>query len=207
MSLQEKVILSVEFLESSRTLFVCCAIVMALQISLKNFTEVKNMNKRVRQYVGLLAAIIAYYVIHEGAHLLYALSVGAFKQIKIMGLGVQIDIYSEKMAQTQLGVFCILGSVATFMVAYILIGLIGKISKSSSKVLKACTYYITIAMLFIDPLYLGILCDFFGGGDMNGISLLVPEIVARIAYGVILIINTIVFWKVVLPKYKIAFDK
>ena len=164
------------------------------------------MNKRVRQYVGLLAAIIAYYVIHEGAHLLYALSVGAFKQINIMGLGVQIDIYPERMTQTQLGILCILGSVATFIVAYILIGLIEKISKSSSKVLKACTYYITIAMLLIDPLYLSILCDFFGGGDMNGISLLIPEIVARIAYGVILIINAIVFWKVVLPKYKIAFD-
>ena len=163
------------------------------------------MNKRVRQYIGLLAAIIAYYVIHEGAHLLYALSVGAFKQINIMGLGVQIDIYSERMTQTQLGVLCILGSVSTFIVAYILIGLIGKISKSSSKVLKACTYYITIAMLLIDPLYLSILCDFFGGGDMNGISLLIPEIVARIVYGMILIINAIVFWKVVLPKYKIAF--
>ena len=164
------------------------------------------MNKRVRQYVGLLAAIIAYYVIHEGAHLLYALSVGAFKQINIMGLGVQIDIYSERMTQTQLGIFCILGSVATFIVAYILIGLIGKISKSSFKVLKACTYYITIAMLLIDPLYLSVLCDFFGGGDMNGISLFIPKIAARIVYGMILIINAIVFWKVVLPKYKIAFD-
>lgn len=39
-------------------------------------------------------------MIHEGDHLLYALRVGAFKQINIMGLGVQIDIYSERMIQT-----------------------------------------------------------------------------------------------------------
>ena len=164
------------------------------------------MNRRVRQYVGLLSAIIAYYLIHEGAHLIYALFTGVFKQINLMGLGMQIDIYSENMTQAQLGVFCLLGSVATLLSAYILIALIGKIAKISSKVIKACTYYITIAMLLIDPLYLSVLCGFFGGGDMNGIKLLVPEVAARIIYGIILIINALVFVKIVLPKYKSAFS-
>ena len=164
------------------------------------------MNKRVRQYVGLLSAVIAYYLIHEGAHFLYALSIGAFKQINFMGLGMQIDIYSEKMTQTQLGVFCLLGSVTTLLTAYILIALIDKIKIISSKAVKACLYYITLAMLLIDPLYLSILCGFFGGGDMNGIKLLVPEVVARIIYGVILLVNALIFIKVVLPKYKVAFS-
>ena len=163
------------------------------------------MNKRVRQYVGLLSAVIAYYLLHEGAHLLYALSIGAFKQINLMGLGMQIDIYAERMTQTQLGVFCLLGSVTTLLSAYILIALIDKIRNSSSKAVKACLYYITIAMLLIDPLYLSVLCGFFGGGDMNGIKLLVPEVAARILYGLILIVNVFVFVKVVLPKYKLAF--
>ena len=164
------------------------------------------MNKRVRQYVGLLSAVIAYYLLHEGAHLLYALSIGAFKQINLMGLGMQIDIYAEKMTQTQLGVFCMLGSVTTLLTAYILIALIDKIRNISSKAIKACLYYITIAMLLIDPLYLSILCGFFGGGDMNGIKLLVPEIAARIIYGLVLIVNALVFVKIVLPKYKLAFE-
>ena len=163
------------------------------------------MNKRIRQYVGLLSAIIAYYLLHEGAHLLYALSIGAFKQINLMGLGMQIDIYAEKMTQTQLGVFCLLGSVTTLLIAYILIALIDKIKIISSKAVKACLYYITIAMLLIDPLYLSILCGFFGGGDMNGIKLLVPEAAARILYGLVLIVNVFVFVKIVLPKYKLAF--
>ena len=164
------------------------------------------MNKRIRQYIGLLSAIIAYYLLHEGAHFLYALSIGAFKQINFMGLGMQIDIYSEKMTQTQLGVFCLLGSVTTLLTAYILIALIDKIKIISSKAVKACLYYITLAMLLIDPLYLSILCGFFGGGDMNGIKLLVPEIAARIIYGLVLIINAWVFVKIVLPKYKLAFE-
>ena len=163
------------------------------------------MNKRIRQYVGLLSAIIAYYLLHEGAHLLYALSIGAFKQINLMGLGMQIDIYAEEMTQTQLGVFCLLGSVTTLLIAYILIALIDKIKIISSKAVKACLYYITIAMLLIDPLYLSILCGFFGGGDMNGIKLLVPEAAARILYGLVLIVNVFVFVKIVLPKYKLAF--
>ena len=163
------------------------------------------MNKRVRQYVGLLSAVIAYYLLHEGAHLLYALSIGAFKQINLMGLGMQIDIYAEKMTQTQLGVFCMLGSVTTLLTAYILIALIDKIRNISSKAIKACLYYITIAMLLIDPLYLSVLCGFFGGGDMNGIKLLVPEVAARILYGIVFVVNAFVFVKIVLPKYKLAF--
>ena len=164
------------------------------------------MNKRVRQYVGLLSAVIAYYLLHEGAHLLYALSISAFKQINLMGLGMQIDIYAEKMTQTQLGVFCLLGSVTTLLTAYILIALIDKIRGFSSKTIKACLYYITIAMLLIDPLYLSVLCGFFGGGDMNGIKLLVPEVAARILYGLVLVVNAFVFVKIVLPKYKLAFE-
>ena len=166
-----------------------------------------EMNKRIRQYIGLLSAIIAYYLIHEGAHFLYALSLGVFKKINFMGLGIQIDIYAEKMTQTQLGVFCLVGSVAALLFAYVLVLLIEKIGKSSSNMLKACAYYITLALLFIDPLYLSILCSFFGGGDMNGISLLIPEIVARVLYGIILISNLVVFANIVLPRYKVIFAR
>lgn len=163
------------------------------------------MNKRARQYIGLLSAIIAYYIVHEGTHFIYALMTGVFKTINFMGLGIQVDIYADKMTEVQLGIFCMVGSIATTVMAYVLVLLIDKIGAVSSKVFKASMYYITIAMLLIDPLYLSLLCGFFGGGDMNGISLLIPEVSARIVYGIILVINAIVFAKVVLPKYKLVF--
>ena len=163
------------------------------------------MSKRVRQYVGLFAAILAYYLIHEGAHLIYALCIGVFKQINFIGLGVQIDVYAEQMTSQQMSVFCILGSVATSITAYVLVILAENIKNITSKVFKASMYYITIAMLLLDPLYLSVLCGMFGGGDMNGISLLVPELLARIGYGVLLVVNIIVFFKLVLPKYKLGF--
>ena len=109
------------------------------------------------------------------------------------------------MTDVHMGIFCLVGSAATLITAYILVFLAERIGKSSSKVFKACMYYITIAMLLVDPLYLSILCGFFGGGDMNGVSLLVPEPAARLAYGILLVLNGILFAKVVLPKYTLAF--
>ncbi len=163
------------------------------------------MTKRARQYIGLIAALVMYYVIHEGAHLVYAIATGTFRTIKFMGLGMQIDVYVERMTETQLGMFCFVGAISTLILAYVLIALIGKISLVPSELFWACAYYVTIAMLLVDPLYLSLLCGFFGGGDMNGISLLVPEIAVRIAFFCILAGNAVVFVKVVLPKYQQMF--
>lgn len=163
------------------------------------------MNKRSRQYVGLLSAILSYYFIHEGAHFAYALATGVFKQINFMGLGVQIDVYSDKMSESQLGVFCLLGSVATLAVAFLLVAFAKKICRAESKPFKACMYYITIAMLVVDPLYLSLLCGFFGGGDMNGIALIIPQTAARLVYGAILAFDLWVLIKIVLPEYKLSF--
>ncbi|MGN0515040.1 MAG: hypothetical protein ACI4GD_12250 [Lachnospiraceae bacterium] len=42
---------------------------------------------------------------------------------------------------------------------------------------------------------------------MNGIALLLPEWLARSFFGVLFVINGVLFWKVVLPKYKEAFTE
>ena len=163
------------------------------------------MSKRVRQLVGIFAAIVAYYLIHEGTHLLYAVCTGVFKQINFMGLGVQIDVYAERMTDAQLGIFCLVGALATFCAAYLLTAFAKNICKAKSKLLRAVFYYITIAFLLLDPLYLSILCSFFGGGDMNGIALLLPEWAARVIFGALLLINGLVFRKLLLPVYRHSF--
>lgn len=165
------------------------------------------MSKQIRQYLGLFTAVLIYYLIHEGAHLIYALSIGVFRQINFMGVGIQVDVYAQQMSNLQMGIFCLVGAVATTLVAYVLTLAAPQICKSSSKVFKACMYYIALIMLLLDPLYLSVLCGFFGGGDMNGIALLFPEVAARILFGVILVINGLLFWKVILPKYKMAFSE
>lgn len=163
------------------------------------------MTKRARQYIGLLCAVAVYYLIHEGAHLLYALCCGVFKQINFMGLGIQIDIFADRLTDTQLGIFCLVGVIATQIAAYAAVFLAPLICRSPSKVFRACCYYCTIALHLLDPLYLSVLCGFFGGGDMNGIALLIPEAAARIGFGTLLIINAAVFWKTVLPQYSYSF--
>ncbi len=164
------------------------------------------MSKRTRQYIGILAALAAYYLVHEGAHLLYALLTGVFKQINFMGLGVQVDVYAARMTDTQLGVFCLVGALATFCAGYLLTALAKNICRAKSSLLRAVLYYITIALLLLDPLYLSVLCGLFGGGDMNGITLLCPEWAARCLFGALLLVNGLVFWKRVLPVYKRSFS-
>ena len=164
------------------------------------------MMKRIRQYIGILAALVVYYVIHEGAHLVVAMIQGVFKEVKFMGLGIQIDVFRDCMTDTQLGWFCLAGAVATFLAGWILVLLCRKICAMESKVLKAVFWYVTIALLLLDPLYLSVLCGFFGGGDMNGIRLLMPEVVARILFAIIGVIHIMVIWKYLLPKYKESFN-
>ena len=164
------------------------------------------MMKRIRQYIGILAALVVYYVIHEGAHLVMALIQGVFKEVKFMGLGMQIDVFRDRMTDTQLGWFCLAGAVATFLTGWILVLLCRKICAMESKVLKAVFWYVTIALLVLDPLYLSVLCGFFGGGDMNGIRLLMPEVAARIIFAIIGVIHVMVIWKYLLPKYKESFN-
>ena len=165
------------------------------------------MTKRTRQYFGLLSAVITYYLIHEGAHLLYALCTDSFKAIHFMGMGVQIDIHRELLTDTQLGIFCLVGVLATQLAAYGMTALRHTICHCPSKLLRAVCYYVTIALLLLDPVYLSLLCGFVGGGDMNGIAMLMPEAAARMGFGILLLINAAIFWKAVLPCYADSFKE
>ena len=164
------------------------------------------MSKRIRQYIGIFTAIAAYYIVHEGAHLLTALYYGVFKQVNFIGLGMQIDVYANKMTDAQLGIFCLVGAVATFAFGWLLILLAKRICNTKSNVFKAAAWYVSLAMLLLDPIYLSVLCSFFGGGDMNGIRLIFQETAARIVFGVIGILHGAVIWKYLLPEYAKAFS-
>lgn len=161
--------------------------------------------KQVRQYIGILAAVAVYYSVHEGAHLLCAVLLGTFKQVRFLGIGIQIDVYAERMTNRQMALFCIAGAAATLFAGIVLAALAERMSRIKNKLLRAIMYYITIALLLLDPLYLSILCGFFGGGDMNGIRLLCPEWIARSIFAGLFIVNGWIFWKRVLPVYKESF--
>ena len=91
------------------------------------------MTKRFRQYLGLICAVLSYYLVHEGAHLICALAFGVFKKINFMGLGMQIDVYADKMTDMQMGIFGLAGALATLVAALILVFLSGKVKSARSK--------------------------------------------------------------------------
>lgn len=164
-------------------------------------------NKKIRQYIGLIVAVGAYYFVHEGAHLITALYMGIFKEVKFLGLGMQVDVNATKMTDLQIGIFCLAGAVCTLTAAILLTLLAPNICRIKNKIVKASFYYITMVMLLLDPIYLSVLCDFFGGGDMNGISLLFPKIIARIVFGVLFIVDLAVYIRRILPLYKASFTE
>lgn len=159
-----------------------------------------------RKWLSVLAAALLYYVVHEGAHLLVALCCGTFDRINFMGIGVQIAARTELMTPMQTAVFCVVGSIASLIGAYVLVWAAKFITKSGSKVIKAMGYYATIALLLLDPLYLTVLYRFVGGGDMNGILLFcLPEIVVVLVYGAVGVVNIGIIVKYIYPAYKKAF--
>ena len=163
------------------------------------------MNKKIRQYIGLAVAVLMYYLIHEGAHLLVALAQGVFKQINFMGMGVQIDVYTEQMNDVQMGIFCLMGPVASILTGWLMTVFVQPICRIRSYVVKTCTWYTTLTMLILDPLYLSVYYRWVGGGDMNGIALLFPETMVSIIAAAIAIVNAIIIWKVLYPNYQKAF--
>lgn len=166
------------------------------------------MNQNSRKWLGILASILVYYFVHEGSHLLVAYLLGVFESIRFLALGVQIVIDPTGLSDWQFAMFNIAGSISTLLCAYTLVLLKSHILHLKSHVIKAICYYTTVGLLLIDPIYLSVLCGFFGGGDMNGIVLFgLPELAVRIVYGFIGLLNFIVMIKYVTPPYKENFLK
>lgn len=163
------------------------------------------MNKKIRQYIGLAVAVLMYYSIHEGAHLAVALTQGVFKQINFIGMGVQIDVYTEQINDVQMGIFCLMGPVASILAGWLMTAFVHPICRIRSMVVKACAWYTTLTLLILDPLYLSIYYRWVGGGDMNGIALLLPEPMVSTIAAAIAIVNAILIWKVLYPNYHKAF--
>lgn len=159
-----------------------------------------------RKWLALICAIVLYYLIHEGSHVIVALLYGVFERIRILGVGVQVVANVERLTDFQTGIFCIVGSISTLFVAYMGVLLLPRITASNSKVFRAIGYYATLTFLLLDPLYLSFLYRFVGGGDMNGILLLeIPEAIVQLIYGTIALINLFLVVRKVYPAYKDSF--
>lgn len=167
-------------------------------------------NKTLRQYVSVFLAAIVYLVVHEGAHLLMALQFDVFKQVNFMSLGIQIDINKDALSEPQFIAFNFAGVLATLTIGYVLVFLTNRIVTIQSKSIKSIFYYITMALLLTDCIYLSALSNFFGGGDLNGIALFFnpnTQATAKYIFGSIGIINIYLFVRLVYPKYVVAFKK
>lgn len=166
------------------------------------------MARNMRKWISLIIAVIFYYIIHEGAHLIISLACETFQSIRFVkwGLGVQIVTDISAMSNVQIFILGIAGAVATLIVSYILVWKRKNILQLSSKFVRAIAYYTTLVFLCLDPLYLSVIYRFVGGGDFNSIVIIgIPEIIAVIFFVILLVLNIIIFIKLIYPSYKQRF--
>ena len=166
-----------------------------------------DVKRSFRKCTAFLLAVAAYFLIHEGAHLVYALYIGSFREIRFLGLGIQVATYREAMTDRQTGLLCILGPAAALAAGYCLLAAAPAVLRAKSRFLRACGYYMTLALLVTDPLYLSVLYPYVGGGDMNGIRLLVPELYARGAFGILAAVNLMLVFQYIVPAYRKAYGR
>lgn len=169
----------------------------------------RQLEKSVKQWLGVFLAIVSYYIVHEGTHLLLALLLEVFKKIRFVGfLGIQIVTTEGSLSGVNLALFSALSSIVTILIVYIL-AFHPSIYKIKNKHILIGIYYITLCFLLLDPLYMSILSKFIGGGDLNGITtgLGASDMPIRIIFVIILIVNMLLFKNRVCPKYNRIFKE
>ena len=81
----------------------------------------RKLEKSVKQWLGVFIAIVSYYIIHEGTHLLLALILGVFEKIRFVGIwGIQIVTTEGSLNGINLALFSGLSSIVTILIGYIL---------------------------------------------------------------------------------------
>lgn len=163
-----------------------------------------QFKKNLKLWIGLVIAIITYYIIHEGTHFIQAILTDNFDSIRLVGLaGIEI-MTKEVPTGLSLALFSGLSSVITVVCGYILVIMMPKVFSLSNKMMKVALYYITMILLVLDPVYMSILHRYVGGGDMNGITegLGISSLPISIVFSILAVINFYLIIKKVHPAYK-----
>ncbi len=104
-----------------------------------------------------------------------------------------------------MGIFCLVGPLVTLITGWAMVVFARQICSIRSAVVRTVAWYTSLTMLLLDPLYLSLFYRWVGGGDMNGIALIVPTTVASIVAAVAGVVNIILIWKVLYPTYLQSF--
>ncbi len=158
-----------------------------------------------RKYWYCILAGLTYLIVHEGVHLIQALVYGIYQGIKILPLGIEVEIIQPlTIGGVKLAAFSGLSSAVTILIGYILFLLSPKVLKSKKQYLKNYIYYVTFVFLLLDPVYISVL-SFLAGGDINGIALglNIPYMFIRSVYFLAAVISVYLIYKKLYPAYVI----
>lgn len=163
------------------------------------------MNRFIRKYLYTILAGITYLIIHEGVHIIQAMTLDIYEGIRLLPLGIEVEILQPLTIEgLELAAFSGLSSIVTVLIGYFLLLFSPNIIKFNNQLIKNYLYYITFVFLLLDPIYMSVL-SFFVGGDINGIvlGLNISYMSVRSVYFVIAILNSYLVYKKLYPTYVI----
>jgi small-conductance mechanosensitive channel len=170
---------------------------------------IKTSRRFSRKYLYTILAVVTHMIVHESVHIIQALIYGVYKGIKVLPIGIEVEIIQPPtIGGLKLASFSGLSSIVTILTGYILFLFSPKVLKLKKQYIKNYVYYVTFFFLLLDPIYISLL-SFFVGGDINGIALgfNLPYMFIRVIYLFIAVINGFLVYKKLYPAYVIKSDK
>jgi hypothetical protein len=123
-----------------------------------------------RQYVLLCLAVIAFAIVHEGAHALSSAAFGEYRGSRIRWYGLEVEYRTPVPEREGLKWGFISGSSSaiTILCGFLMFAGRGKIAASGKSIIRIGGYYATALFMLGDPLNLSA-GPFIYGGDIGGL--------------------------------------
>ena len=167
-------------------------------------------SRSVRVSLSFLAAAVVWTLIHEGSHILVAMSYGEFARVAIVDFLPQVVYETPVEARgSELKWLLIAGvpSIVTVLLGYGLLAARNRIRSAFSGLTVAVLYWTTLVLLLLDPANLA-LGPFLFGGDAIGIAwgLDVSVIAVQVAAALVLMVNRELIVRLLFPLYDVQTD-
>ncbi|MGB7294983.1 MAG: hypothetical protein WBC70_05280 [Candidatus Aminicenantales bacterium] len=124
-----------------------------------------------KKYLGWLAALCGFAVVHEGMHAIMASIYGEYQSFAVRPYGLEV-VYKTAVPERvglKWGFISGASNVMTLALGYCLFLCRAKISVSPRRFLRNAAFWATVLFLLIDPFNLSV-GPFFYGGDIGGLA-------------------------------------
>jgi hypothetical protein len=157
-----------------------------------------------RRWMAFLVAVVIFFALHEGAHVLTSAIFAEYQAFHVRPLGLEVVFKTpvSERSGIQWAIISGASNLLTLFTGYAFLMLGGRFAGSRNMFIKGFICYLTLISLLFDPLNLSI-GPFIYGGDANGIAvgLGISRYVVQAVFLVVLLANRELVAQRLLPMY------